>query len=123
MLDATHPLAVQIEAPHWVGRLQPQTEVALYRIVQEALNNVVQHAHASHADVILAQRNGNVIAIVEDNGQGFDPQAVGKQDRLGLLGIRERAEALGGALLVESAPGSGTTIRVEVPSGDSNPDR
>jgi signal transduction histidine kinase len=119
----THNLSVQIEAPHWEGRLSPEIEVALYRIVQEALNNVVQHARASHADVILGKQDGHVIAIVEDNGQGFDPQATGKPDRLGLLGMHERAEALGGTLLVESAPGSGTTIRVEVPSDDSDPDR
>jgi signal transduction histidine kinase len=119
----THNLSVQLEALHWKGRLSPETEVALYRIVQEALNNVVQHAHASHADVILDRRDGHVLAIVEDNGCGFDPKDVGKNDRLGLLGIRERAEALGGTLLIESAPGSGTTIRVEVPCDDSYPDR
>jgi signal transduction histidine kinase len=123
LLGATHPLAVQIEAPHWAGRLPPEAEVALYRIVQEALNNVVRHAQASQVDVILERRDGNVIAVVEDNGQGFDPQMAIQTDRLGLLGMRERAEALGGTLLVESAPGSGTTLRVEVPSGDSNPDR
>jgi signal transduction histidine kinase len=103
--------------------LLSEAEVALYRIVQEALNNVVRHAQASQVDVILERRDGSVIAVVEDNGRGFDSRVAGKGDRVGLLGMRERAEALGGTLLIESAPGSGTTLRVEVPCVDSHPDR
>jgi signal transduction histidine kinase len=122
-IRATHGLSVQMEAPHWTGRLAPETEVALYRIVQEALNNVVRHAQASQVDVILERRDGRVIAVIEDNGQGFDPQAPRSREQLGLLGMRERAEALGGTLLIESTPGLGATIRVEVPRGNSHPDR
>jgi signal transduction histidine kinase len=75
--------------------------------------------------VLLQRRGDRVMVMVEDDGVGFEPDAVRKRggDCLGLLGIEERADALGGTLTVESAPGAGTTIVVEVPIADSNPDR
>ncbi len=97
-------------------RLPSQVEIALYRIVQEALTNVARHAGAQHVDVVVEMQRGNVIVVVEDNGIGFDPEDASQSGRLGLLGIRERAEMLGGALTVESAPGWGTTIHVAVPA-------
>ena len=120
---AAQGIEVQVETLNWDGRLPAELEVTLYRIVQESLNTVVRPAREGHADVILERRDSSVIAVIEDDGQGFDPAAVRERDRLGLLGMRERAEALGGTLLVESAPGSGTTVRVEVPFGHTSPDR
>ena len=99
------------------------TETAIYRIVQEALTNVGRHARASHVGVLLECRGDRLVAIIEDDGLGFDPQAAMRSGRLGLLGIRERAEMLGGSLEVESSPGSGTTLFVEVPHVNSHPDR
>ncbi len=96
-------------------RLPAEIETALYRIVQEALVNVARHAEATTAGVILTRRDGSVMAIVEDNGIGCDPQLAMRQGRLGLLGMRERAEMLGGSLIVESSPGGGTTVFAEVP--------
>jgi signal transduction histidine kinase len=103
-------------------RLAVEVETTIYRVVQEALTNVARHARATKAGVILERRPatgpdapGSIIAIVEDNGVGFDVQAAAMRDRLGLLGMRERAEVLGGALEVESAPGAGATVYVEVP--------
>jgi signal transduction histidine kinase/PAS domain-containing protein len=119
----TNHLSVQVETVDWIGRTSVEAETALYRIVQEALTNVVRHAQASQVDVILEQRDGKLIAIVEDDGCGFDLGAVGRREQLGLLGMRERAEALGGGLIVESTPGGGTTVRVEVPYGDPDPGR
>jgi signal transduction histidine kinase len=92
-------------------------ETALYRIVQEGLTNVARHAQATHVSVLLARHGDRVITIVEDNGLGFDPMAATHSGRLGLLGMRERAEMLGGSLVVESSPGIGTTLCVEVPYG------
>ena len=104
-------------------RLPPGVETALYRVVQEALTNVVRHAGATSVDV-LAERSGNRVSVlVEDDGVGFDPGEVEGTSRLGLVGIRERAENLGGTFVIESAPGSGTTVVVEVPCADPNPDR
>jgi signal transduction histidine kinase len=103
-------------------RLPPAVETNLYRIVQEALTNVVRHTKATHIDVLLERRGEQLITIIEDNGNGFDPQTAGQNGRLGLLGMRERAEMLGGTLVVESTIGTGTTIYVEVPyvHSDSN---
>ncbi len=97
-------------------RLPAEVETALYRIVQESLTNVARHARAATASVLIERRNGVVRAIIEDDGRGFDPEAVGKaEQRLGLYGIRERAELLGGRLTIESEPGHGTSLFVEIP--------
>jgi signal transduction histidine kinase len=96
-------------------RLLPEVETALYRIVQEALINIARHSQATSAGVLLTRRNGAVTAIIEDNGVGFDPDKASHTGRLGLLGMRERAEMLGGNLTLESTPGAGTTIYAEVP--------
>jgi PAS domain S-box-containing protein len=104
-------------------RLPAKMETELYRIVQEALTNVVRHAHASRADVILTVRDNKLIVIVEDDGTGFNPQSVTENGHLGLFGIRERADMIGGKLLIESVPGKGTTLIVEVIYADSIIDR
>jgi signal transduction histidine kinase len=95
-------------------RLPSFVETALYRIVQEALVNVVRHAHASHLGLLLERRHGQIRIYVEDDGVGFDPKQV-KNSRLGLLGMQERVEMLGGTLMIESSVGNGTSIIVEVP--------
>jgi signal transduction histidine kinase len=104
-------------------RLPVSMETELYRIVQEALTNVVRHAHASRADVILTIRDKKLIVIIEDDGKGFNPQFAPDSGHLGLFGVRERAEMIGGKLLIESAPGKGTTLIVEVNYADSIIDR
>ncbi len=119
-----HSLTVQLDALEIHNlRLPADTETALFRIVQESLTNVVLHARASRVDILLNQRNGCVAVTVEDNGVGFDPAAVVRENRLGLFGMRERVEMLGGSMSVESAPGKGTAIFVEVPYGDTRADR
>jgi signal transduction histidine kinase len=116
MFGAQHGLTLQFET---VGlddeRLPPPIEINLYRIVQEALTNVVRHANATQADVLLERRENQIITIIEDNGTGFDPETRSQSGRLGLLGMRERAEMMDGQLLVESTPNVGTTIYVEIP--------
>jgi signal transduction histidine kinase len=99
-------------------RLTPEVETTLYRIIQEALTNVARHAEASHVSVLLEQRKDSVIGIVEDDGRGFDVEGVlssGQLKRLGLHGMQERASLVGGKLTVESTPGIGTTIFIEIP--------
>ncbi len=96
-------------------RLIPVVETALYRIVQEALTNVIRHAHATTASVVIERRSDRVRAIIEDDGCGFDPDSLHGDGHLGLNGIRERAELLNGQLIIESAPGHGTTLYVEIP--------
>ena len=107
---------------HGLGeeRLPAPVETALYRIVQEALTNVVRHARARHASVLLEKRDGCLRVVVEDDGQGFDVSTVGRDSRhLGLYGIRERAELLGGSVKIESEPGRGTSVFVEIPLDES----
>ena len=101
------------------ARLPSQIETTLYRIVQEAINNVYKHAAAKSVSVSVERRGEYVIAIVEDNGQGFDREALDnggdQQPRIGIAGMRERAAIVGGELTVESSVGQGTTVRVKVP--------
>ncbi len=108
-------LRVGFETVGLEGRVAPDVETALYRIVQEALHNVVRHARAARVDVLLERRGDRIVAIVEDNGQGFDVTAAAGPGHLGLLGIQERALALGGSLTIESTPCGGTALFVEVP--------
>jgi len=117
-LDKNNPLSIQFESIRVDHRLPPQIEITVYRIVQEALTNVIRHAFATQADVLLERRNGTMVAVVEDNGVGFDPEKVNTSNHLGLFGMRERAEMVGGRLHLESQPGCGTTIVLEVPCDD-----
>jgi signal transduction histidine kinase len=100
-------------------RLTPEVELAAYRVVQEALTNVGRHAHASRCRVALRMADGKVEVTVEDDGIGFDQQmvcAMGLRKGLGLLGMRERAAQLKGQLWVQSAPGKGTRVKLELPA-------
>jgi len=95
-------------------RFEPAVETALYRIVQEALGNAVRHGGASNVGVALSIRDRWLVATVEDDGGGFEPERVDPA-RLGLVGMRERASTLGGELTVESRSPGGTTVRVRMP--------
>jgi signal transduction histidine kinase len=105
---------VDLEAQLGDARLPSEVETALYRIVQEALTNVVKHAEAKRVSILLTQRDASVAAVVEDDGAGFDPAGVG-DDVLGLAGMRERVGLVGGRLRIESGGETGTTIVAEVP--------
>jgi signal transduction histidine kinase len=99
---------------HLDDRLPPELETTLYRVVQEALSNVVKHAGAERVSIVLAQRGSGVAATIDDDGQGFDESLI-RPDALGLTGMRERLALVGGTLEIESAPGSGTTVAARVP--------
>lgn len=97
-------------------RLPAEIETALYRIIQEALTNVARHANAQTASVFIERRDHQVLAVIEDDGRGFDPDTLDRQDgHLGLYGIRERTELLSGQLEIESEPGQGTSLYVKIP--------
>jgi PAS domain S-box-containing protein len=98
------------------GRLPAHIETVLYRIAQEALNNVAKHAAARAVELILEQRAEHVSLIIEDDGIGFDSEAaIADPPGLGLVGMRERAAFAGGTLEIESRPGGGTSVFVRVP--------
>src|SRR5579859_1843111 len=99
-------------------RLVPAAETAVYRIVQAALTNIVQHAEAQHVSVIVQRRADKLVAVVEDDGRGFDSAAVRARPlerRLGLSGMEERAALIGATLTLESTPGVGSSVFLEVP--------
>lgn len=98
-------------------RFEPEVETNLYRIVQEALNNTHKHARAKSVEVLLERRDGLIVMLIEDNGRGFNPKD--KKNPLkgmGLIGMKERAQLIGGTLEIESAPQKGTTVYVRVPA-------
>jgi len=101
-------------------RFPAEVETALYRVVQEALTNVAKHAAASRGSVVLGRRDSEAVAVIEDDGTGFDPQTVlvptlGRRGGLGLAGMRERVGLLGGSVEIESEPGRGTTVIARIP--------
>lgn len=101
-------------------RLAPEIESQLYRIVQEALNNVAKHASARTVSILLERRGDDAIMIVEDDGQGFDQADVvnpaPSHAGLGLVNMQERAALVGGHVQLESGPGKGTTVFVRIPA-------
>jgi signal transduction histidine kinase len=123
-IGAKFGLAIRFKARGLKGdRLPAVVETALFRVAQEAVTNVVRHAGASRIDVLVERRGDRVVVVVEDDGVGFDPKGAPNGKHFGLVGMRERAEALGGALAIESATGKGATVVVEVICADPNPDR
>ncbi|MCI4364419.1 MAG: sensor histidine kinase, partial [Thermoplasmata archaeon] len=107
-------IAVDLEAALPEERLPAEIETALYRIVQEALTNVVKHAGASRVSVLLTRGDTSVTAVVEDNGRGFEA-GESSGEGVGLVGMRERVGLLEGRLAIESTEGAGTTLVAEVP--------
>jgi signal transduction histidine kinase len=101
------------------GRLAPEIEMACYRIVQEAITNVLRHAAATQVEVHVAESGGAVEIAVRDDGRGFVPaevlERVGAGSHLGLIGMRERARSFGGELRLSSRPGGGTSVSVRLP--------
>lgn len=100
--------------------LTEEMETSIYRIVQESLTNVIRHAQAAHVDIILEWQDEKIVVIIEDDGVGIDMQKARESSHLGLIGMQERAEMLGGKLLVDSTPQVGTTLVMEIPYVHSN---
>jgi len=100
-------------------KLSPQIETAFYRIVQEALNNIAKHAQADRVEVSLVKRDSRIYASIQDNGKGFDLEKVLHPETpergFGIVGIQERVSLLGGQLEIQSRPGFGTLISIEIP--------
>jgi signal transduction histidine kinase len=108
-------ISVELEAQLGEDRLPAEVETTLYRIIQEALTNIVKHAEASSVSVLLVRRKSAVTAVIEDDGRGFDPTNT-REDGLGLLGMRERVELHDGQLKIEASTGAGTTLVIEMPA-------
>ena len=113
-------IEVKFEAIELGARLPADIETVLYRAAQEALTNVARHAQANRVNVRLERKVSTVVAFIEDNGQGFDVEKLAGRDvserGVGLLGIRERVASLGGSFSIQSRPGQGTRLTIEIPS-------
>ncbi|MFK0022280.1 GAF domain-containing sensor histidine kinase [Streptomyces sp. NPDC090798] len=117
VLDRAHSARVTF-ASHGVRALPAAQEEAVLRVAQEALHNALRHSGAGRVDVTLEKRGPGTVLRVSDDGSGFEPTAIRAAGRhLGLVSMRDRSSGVGGTLSVESAPGKGTTIEMEVPGG------
>lgn len=108
-------LAVQVEADVDDGALDERVSVTLFRIAQEALNNVIRHAGAALVEIGLVATEEDTVLTVSDDGHGIPSAAVDNRDSLGIIGMRERAALVGGKLAILGRPGQGTTVTVTVP--------
>ena len=113
----THDIRLKLTVTGGNFPLPLRVEVGLFRISQEALNNITQHAQATEGALQLAISPNQVTLIIEDNGQGFDPNNV-PSGRFGLIGLNERAKLLGGSFALESSPDAGVRVKVTIPLKD-----
>jgi signal transduction histidine kinase len=111
-VSKTTPLNVEVQVEGAAAGLSEQARTSLFRVAQEALTNCVKHASSANARVSLRESAAEVVLTVQDDGKGF---TAGVTSGIGLLGMRERMEELGGALAVIASPGNGTTIRANLP--------
>jgi signal transduction histidine kinase len=121
-LSRTQALAVNCDLALTPRTVPPDVALALVRIGQEALHNIIKHSHANRVSVMLDEEEGAVVLRVVDDGRGFDAKEARNESMLGIASMIERAHAVGGQLTVASAPGCGTSIEVRVPMrfGQSN---
>ncbi len=121
LVEANRDRLPQVDLKLSLGRtrLPPHLEVELFRIAQESVKNIIRHANAKRVAISLRGEPNRVVLVVEDDGAGFDPQAamdpLSPRPAWGLLGMKERAEGLGGFMVIDSRPGAGTRITVDVP--------
>ncbi len=118
---AMHKVSVNLAIDESI-ELDPQTEIAFYRITQESLTNIAKYAQAAHVRILLKEYEGKIMLKISDDGKGFNPAEVSiRKDPyqgFGLIGMRDRAEMLGGDFSVESESGHGTTITITIPLND-----
>jgi signal transduction histidine kinase len=117
-LSAKRKLKVQITAFRAVETLDDAGRTVLFRVAQEALTNVVRHAHATKVSLSIREISGAIQMEIYDNGRSFEVEKTllaRNPKRLGLIGMKERIEMVGGSMAIESAPGKGTTVRTKIP--------
>jgi signal transduction histidine kinase len=114
-----HGVEVSVEVDQPIQRLPKHVEVSVFRIIQEAVNNIVKHAHARHAHIRLVVRDRLAKVAISDDGEGFEVAPISGRDTpfrsVGLAGMQERVRLLNGHLRIRSGPGRGTSIAVQIP--------
>lgn len=111
--NARHSFALAADLPETVENVPEEVEHTFYRVVQEALDNIYRHANAHHASLCLKQANGLLILSITDDGEGFTPNTMENSSRMGLQGMRERAEMIGAQFTLTSTPDKGTQIYLQ----------
>lgn len=108
---------IQIDVNHFglEDRIENNLEITVFRIIQELVTNIIKHAHASEVNISITQHETDLNIIVEDNGVGFKPLAIQKKDGMGLSSIEKRVEHMEGSMEVDSTPGKGTNILIDIP--------
>lgn len=119
--EARTGVRCQTSLPEVEPAIEPDCATALFRIFQETLTNIARHASATQVYVSLLHESGTLALVVSDNGRGIGPQERSAPDSLGILGMRERAELLGGNFTIAGGPGSGTTVSVRIPCAEARP--
>lgn len=115
-------LQLELSLPDRISPLSPDMEQCVYRVAQEALENVVHHANAGKLALCLSvQAGGAVLLTVQDDGLGLDPERSGQAGHFGLAGMRERAELAGGTVTLSSLPGQGTRVQLALPAPRTPP--
>jgi signal transduction histidine kinase len=115
-LSAAHPIKIDFEAENLPRSLPDDVSLCLYRVTQEALQNVIKHSGANAARVSIKPENNEIYLSISDNGSGFDTNAARSKESLGLISIDERVRAVKGKVRIISAPGAGTKIEARVPA-------
>lgn len=118
-------IALELRVRIGAARLSSEVETAVYRIIQEALTDVVTHSGAGGASLVVERRDGTLCAAIAHDGRGFDTEALSRPEAApgrGLPAIRQRIALLGGSTDVESAPGAGTTLSIRIPLNIMSPD-
>jgi signal transduction histidine kinase len=113
-----HHIDVDLHISGLDDGLPPRMEAAIYRVVQEAVMNSVKHADPEVISIVITRRGSAIVAVIEDDGGGFDVESVSARDDeagFGIVGMKERAASFGGQLAIESRPGNGVMVRLEVP--------
>ncbi len=116
-LARSHALLIDFSHHDVPVAIAEDVALCLYRIAQEALQNVIKHSGARHAEVVVSGSDEAIVMRVADDGHGFDPDAVEQHGRLGLISMRERLRLVGGTLAIDTRPGEGTQLLVRVPLG------
>jgi signal transduction histidine kinase len=111
-------IEAQLQINGDIAGLSENEELAVFHIAQEALNNIGRHSGATSAALLLSQDNGRLVLEVRDNGKGFDTQGDGPPEKQGLRNMRDRARSVGAQLSIDSTPGRGTTVRLELYPGE-----
>lgn len=110
-------IAISLNTETRLGRFKPEIELTLFRVTQEALNNVYRHSGSTRAAVRLFRKSENIVLEVADRGRGMDPSSLGSSPRstVGISGMQERVRDVGGTFNIESAPGKGVVVRATLP--------